>query len=99
MQLLICILFTTFIVLQVYDFWSTYRIIVQKGGEEKNKILNFFMKKIGVKATLVLFKALALSAGVYLSFFELNKFLAAVLLSFLVLLYGTVMFKMNSKYV
>lgn len=55
------VLFLGLIILSVADYWTTF-IILSKGGVEKNPMVNFFIKRWGIKLGVIYAKALPLFA-------------------------------------
>ena len=61
-------LLIAFIALQIADGLTTY-LVISKGGREKNPIVAWGMKQIGLIPALVAYKALAIGAGFVLYHF------------------------------
>ena len=57
------ILFAIFIILQVLDFWTTYKCLTMNKGHEGNPIVAFGISKIGLIPALAIYKSLAVIVG------------------------------------
>jgi len=62
--MLITWMFTTLILLQILDAWTTYHVL-KKGGYEKNKFLARVMSAIGVYWTLLIVKSAYVAGLIY----------------------------------
>lgn len=62
------LLYFLLIILSIADYWTTF-IILSHGGVEKNPLVNFFIKRWGIKLGILVIKAipiLAMGVLVYL---------------------------------
>ena len=57
------ILFFIFFILQVFDFWTTYKCLTINKGHEGNPIVAFGISKIGLVPALTIYKLLAVVVG------------------------------------
>ena len=57
------ILFFIFFILQVFDFWTTYKCLTINKGHEGNSIVAFGISKIGLIPALAIYKLLAVFIG------------------------------------
>lgn len=55
------LLYFLLIILSVADYWTTF-IILSRGGVEKNPLVNFFIKRWGIKLGILAIKAIPLLA-------------------------------------
>lgn len=53
------LLYFLLIILSVADYWTTF-IILSRGGVEKNPLVNFFIKRWGIKLGILAIKAIPL---------------------------------------
>jgi hypothetical protein len=56
------ILFDIFIILQYFDFWTTYNVIKTNKGHEGNPIMAWLFSKIGVIGGFVVMKSIVIIA-------------------------------------
>lgn len=64
-------LFILLIILNVFDFYSTYKIL-KAGGIEVNPAMNFLIKKLGLITALILSKLIVLVSIVILFYMEMQ---------------------------
>jgi predicted ATP-dependent Lon-type protease len=62
-MIILHILLITYLILQIYDYWSTIKII-SNGGYEKNKWIAKLIKKIGLKPAIISVKTLFSLLGI-----------------------------------
>lgn len=62
-------LFVLIVLLNLYDFYSTYKIL-KSGGREINPIVDFAIKKLGLVFGLVVAKAVAIAGAFSLLYYE-----------------------------
>ena len=55
------LLYFLLIILSIADYWTTF-IILSHGGVEKNPLVNFFIKRWGIKLGILVIKAIPLLA-------------------------------------
>ena len=57
------ILFAIFVILQVLDFWTTYKCLTMNKGHEANPVVAFAITKIGLVPALAIYKLFAIAIG------------------------------------
>ena len=66
---MIKILTVIFILLQVFDGWTTYQCLTQGKGKEGNKVVAWLIAKLGIAETLAVMKTLISAVVAYVSVF------------------------------
>lgn len=71
-------LLIAFLLLQVYDCYSTNEVLRRKIGYESNPVIRYLMDRVGIVGTLIAKTALALAAGAWMYVHDQTEILAAL---------------------
>ena len=90
------ILSPIFLLLQLFDFYSTWRIL-RSGGREMNPIMAWIFKNIGVIKGLIITKTLMGMAFVYIIYLYKNTTEVTITLVIINLVYVFLVYLNNTK--
>ncbi len=84
-----------FVFFQVVDFYSTKRIIIDRGGREVNPILSRLFDAVGVIPGLIISKGVISAVMIYFTIANMGHWLIMTVLAALIFYYTAMLIKYN----